>query len=124
MPKPAAKQDDKIVAIDIHLVSGSPMPLPFAGTLDGSFAATVIVQHKLAAVVGSSATNSPAHLPPPGQTFDKPPSNQGVVIAGSATVLFNDRAAARDGDPAMTCNDPADLPAGTVVASSTVIVGG
>ena len=124
MPKPAAKKDDKIVATDVHLVNGAPMPLPFTGTLDGGLSATVIVQHKAAAVVGSSATNSPAHVPPPGKTFDKPPSNRGVVVAGSATVLFNDRPAARDGDPAMTCNDPADLPVGEVVASSTVIIGG
>jgi uncharacterized Zn-binding protein involved in type VI secretion len=124
MPKPAAKKDDKIVATDVHLVNGSPVPLPFTGTIDGSMAATVLVQSQPAAVVGSSATNSPAHVPPPGKTFDKPPSNQGVVVGGSATVLFNDLPAARDGDPAKTCNDPADLPAGTVVASSTVIIGG
>jgi len=31
--------------------------------------------------------------------------------------------AARAGDPAMTCNDPADAPLGTVVASSTVLFG-
>lgn len=124
MPKPAAKEDDKIVATDIHLVNGSPMPLPFRGRIDGNLSATVIVQHKPAAVVGSSATNSPGHLPPPGKTFDKPPTNRGVVVGGSSTVLMNDRAAARDGDPATTCNDPADLRAGTVVASSTVIIGG
>jgi uncharacterized Zn-binding protein involved in type VI secretion len=124
MPKPAAKEDDKILATDIHLVNGSPMPLPFAGTIDGNLSATVIVQHKPAAVVGSSATNSPAHVPPPGKTFDKPPTNRGVVVAGSGTVLINDRAAARDGDPAATCNDPTDLPTGIVVASSTVIIGG
>jgi hypothetical protein len=27
------------------------------------------------------------------------------------------------GDPAMTCNDPADLPGGTVIASGTVLIG-
>jgi uncharacterized Zn-binding protein involved in type VI secretion len=124
MPKPAAKEDDTILATDIHLVNGSPMPLPFTGTIDGSLSATVIVEHKAAAVVGSSATNSPGHLPPPGKTFDKPPTNRGVVVGGSSTVLINDRSAARDGDPAATCNDPTDLPAGTVVASSTVIIGG
>ena len=78
MPKPAAKEDDKILATDIHLVNGSPMPLPFTGTIDGNLSATVIVQHKSAAFVGSSATNLPAHLPPPGKTFDKPPTNKGL----------------------------------------------
>jgi len=27
-------------------------------------------------------------------------------------------------DPALTCNDPADLPAGQVIAVSTVFIGG
>src|SRR6266540_1966467 len=48
----------------------------------------------------------------------------GETQQGSPTVLINDRAAARDGDPAKTCNDPTDLPVGTVVASSSIIVGG
>lgn len=34
------------------------------------------------------------------------------------------RAAARNGDPAKTCNDPEDLRVGTVVATSTVLMGG
>ena len=29
-----------------------------------------------------------------------------------------------DGDTAMTCNDPADMPVGTVIAVGTVMVGG
>ncbi len=124
MPKPAAKADDTIVATDTHSVNGSMVPLPFSGVLDSNLSPTVLVEHKAAAVVGSSATNSPAHVPPPGKTFDKPPSNQGVVVQGSSTVLFNDQPAARDGDAATTCNDPADLPVGKVVASSTVIIGG
>jgi uncharacterized Zn-binding protein involved in type VI secretion len=31
--------------------------------------------------------------------------------------------AARTGDKALTCNDPADQPAGTVVAAGTVMIG-
>jgi uncharacterized Zn-binding protein involved in type VI secretion len=38
-------------------------------------------------------------------------------------VLINGKPAARQGDTALTCNDPADLPAGTVVAAGTVMVG-
>jgi hypothetical protein len=45
------------------------------------------------------------------------------VITGAARVLINNKPAARDSDTAMTCNDPADAPNGTVVASSTVLVG-
>lgn len=124
MAKPAAKADDTIVAIDTHVLNGVPAPLPFQGILDGNLSANVIVQHKPAAMVDSTATNTPAHVPPPGKTFDRPPSNRGIVVAGSGTVIINHRAAARDGDAAKTCNDPVDQPVGRVVAASTVLVGG
>ena len=42
---------------------------------------------------------------------------------GSATVKINGKKAARNGDTAETCNDPSDLPAGTVIASGTVMIG-
>ncbi len=42
---------------------------------------------------------------------------------GSATVRINGKPAARNGDTAITCNDPADLPAGTVIAVGTVMMG-
>ncbi len=120
MPHPAAKEKDKIVATDTHLAQGVPTPMPFSGPLDGNLSPNVLIENKWAAMVDSTATNTPAHTPTP----DKPPSNRGTVIKGSATVLINKRAAARDGDTAKTCNDPADLPVGKVVATSTVIVGG
>jgi uncharacterized Zn-binding protein involved in type VI secretion len=61
---------------------------------------------------------------PQGGPFQKPPSNKGTIQIGSGTVLINGKPAARNGDKAMTCNDPADLPAGTVVAAGTVVIGG
>ncbi|MEP7121281.1 MAG: PAAR domain-containing protein [Byssovorax sp.] len=124
MPKPAAKAKDTIFATDTHLLNGSPMELPFLGIIDGDLSPNVLVEKKYAAMVGTTATNTPVHLAPPGKTFDKPPSNQGVIVGGSGTVLINNRQAARDGDQAKTCNDPKDLPAGLVVAKSTVIIGG
>ncbi len=42
---------------------------------------------------------------------------------GSATVLVNDKPIARNGDATETCNDPSDLPVGTVVAAGTVMSG-
>jgi uncharacterized Zn-binding protein involved in type VI secretion len=42
---------------------------------------------------------------------------------GSATVKINGKMAARNSDTAMTCNDPADLPIGQVVAAGTVFIG-
>ena len=40
------------------------------------------------------------------------------------TVKINGKGAARAGDTAMTCNDPADMPIGKVVAVGTVMIGG
>jgi uncharacterized Zn-binding protein involved in type VI secretion len=46
------------------------------------------------------------------------------VKSGSETVLINHKQAARDDDPAVTCNDPEDKAVGKVVATTrTVFVG-
>ncbi|WP_306463164.1 PAAR domain-containing protein [Solihabitans fulvus] len=76
-----------------------------------------------AATVGSIAMNSPPHVPT-GGPFQVPPTNQGVVAMGSATVLINGKPAARSGDPVNTCNDPAPAPTGVIGGASTVVVGG
>jgi len=131
MGQPAAKQGDRVVATDTHIVMiptpggpvPTPLPHPFLGVLDGGLSADVEVEGKAAAVQGSTATNSPAHVPQ-GGPFQSPPKNRGEVLVGSATVLVNGKPAARNADPAMTCNDPADLPVGQVVAVSTVLIGG
>lgn len=131
MGQPAAKQGDRVVATDTHIVMipspggpvPTPLPHPFLGQLDGSLSADVEIEGKPAAVQGSTATNSPAHVPQ-GGPFQSPPKNRGEVLMGSATVLINGKGVARNADPAMTCNDPADLPVGQVIAAGTVLVGG
>ena len=131
MGQPAAKQGDQVIATDIHIVMipspggpvPTPLPHPFTGMLDNGLSQNVNVQGMPAAVQGSTATNTPAHIPQ-GGPFQKPPSNQATVQIGSATVMINGKPAARNGDTCMTCNDPSDLPAGTIVAASTVMVGG
>jgi uncharacterized Zn-binding protein involved in type VI secretion len=75
-----------------------------------------------AATVGSTAENIPPHIPEEG-TFEVPPTDQGEIITGSESVMINGRPAARNGDTAMTCNDPVDLPVGTVIAEGTVLIG-
>lgn len=118
------------MATDIHIEMvptpggpvPTPLPHPFQGMLDGSLSSNVNVEGKPAAVVGSTATNTPGHLPSSGP-FQKPPGNQAKIIVGSTKVLINGKQAARNGDMALTCNDPADLPAGNVVAVSTVMIG-
>lgn len=131
MGMPAAKQGDKVMASDIHIVMipspggpvPTPLPSPFMGTLDGDLSADVFIEGMAAATVGSTATNTPQHIPV-GGPFQKPPGNKATVMQGSSTVFINGKAAARMGDKALTCNDPADMPAGTVLASGTVFIGG
>jgi uncharacterized Zn-binding protein involved in type VI secretion len=132
MGQPAAKQGDRVVAVDTHIVLvpdgpalvPKPLPHPFSGLLNGGLSADVKIMGKPAAVAGSTAVNSPPHLPtPPGTTFQRPPANKGTVQLGSSTVRINGKPAARTGDKAVTCNDPSDLPVGTVVAAGTVMIG-
>jgi uncharacterized Zn-binding protein involved in type VI secretion len=131
MGQPAAKQGDQVVATDIHIVMipspggpvPTPLPHPFAGQLDGGLSTDVNIEGKPAAVQGSTATNLPAHVPQ-GGPFQQPPKNKGTIQLGSTTVFINGKPAARNGDLALTCNDPADLPAGTVIAAGRVLIGG
>lgn len=133
MGQPAAKQGDQVVATDTHIVLvpspggpvPTPLPHPFSGILDGGLSPDVKVMGLAAATVGSTATNTPPHVPtPPGTAFQKPPANRGTVQTGSGSVRINGKPAARNGDTALTCNDPVDLPVGTVVAAGTVAIGG
>jgi uncharacterized Zn-binding protein involved in type VI secretion len=132
MGQPAAKQGDRIIATDIHIVmvpAGSslvPTPLPhsYSGVIDGSLSSNVKIMGKPAATVDSTGTNTPSHVPQGGPSFQKSPTNKSTIKMGSATVKINGKMAARNGDIAMTCNDPADLPAGKVVAAGTVMIGG
>ena len=131
MGQPAAKKGDQVVATDIHIVMipspggpiPTPLPHPFMGQLDGALSSDVNIEGKPAAVKGSTATNSPSHIPQ-GGTFQKSPANKGTIQLGSGTVLINGKPAARSGDTVMTCNDPSDMPVGTIVASGTVLIGG
>lgn len=132
MGRPAAKQGDFIMATDTHIVMipappgqpvPSPLPSPFIGMLDGNLSANVKIMGRAAATVDTTATNFPPHLPQ-GGPFQKPPANKGTVKMGSLSVKINGKAAARHGDLAVTCNDPADLPLGRVMAAGTVLIGG
>lgn len=133
MGQPAAKQGDQIVATDTHIVMvpappGPPVPIPlphpFTGIINGSLSSDVNIEGKPAATVDSTADNTPAHLPtPPGTAFQSPPANRATIKIGSPTVKINGKMAARNGDTATSCNDPADLPVGQVIAVGTVFIG-
>ena len=131
MGQPAAKQGDQVVGVDTHIIMipappgppvPTPLPHPFSGILQQGLSTDVMIQSMPAAMVNSIAMNIPPHIPQ-GGPFQKPPMNQGKIMMGSATVFINGKQAARAGDTAMTCNDPADAPSGTVVAVSTVLIG-
>jgi uncharacterized Zn-binding protein involved in type VI secretion len=134
MGQPAAKQGDQIVATDTHIVMvpppgpgplvPTPLPHPFTGILNGGLSADVNIMGLPAATVDSTADNVPPHFPtPPGTAFQKPPANKATIKLGSPTVKINGKMAARHGDLATTCNDPADLPVGQVIAVGTVFIG-
>lgn len=133
MGQPAAKQGDQITAVDIHIVMvpspggpvPTPLPHPFAGIIDGKLSSNVKIMGLQAATLGSTATNQPPHLPtPPGTAFQVPPNNRGTIQMGSSTVMINGKPAARMGDQAQTCADPAPNMTGSVVAAGTVLIGG
>lgn len=131
MGQPAAKKGDQVIAVDTHIVMvpmpapvPTPLPHPFTGIINGNLSGNVNIMGLPAATVGSTADNTPPHIPtPPGTMFQKPPTNKATIKMGSPTVKINGQMAARNGDPALTCNDPADLPAGQVIAVGTVMIG-
>ncbi|MCB9101765.1 MAG: PAAR domain-containing protein [Anaerolineales bacterium] len=132
MGQPAAKQGDQIMATDTHIVmvpspggpAPTPLPHPFTGVISGALSSDVKIMGMPAATAGSTADNTPPHIPtPPGTAFQKPPANKATIKLGSQTVKINGKPAARNGDIAETCNDPADLPVGQVIAAGTVFFG-
>jgi len=131
MGQPAAIEGDFIQAVDTHIVMipagpamvPTPLPHPFMGEIDGELSADVNIEGAPAATVDSTATNNPAHIPQ-GASFQSPPSDKGTITMGSTTVNINGKGAARNGDMAETCNDPADMPVGTVIGTAaTVMIG-
>jgi uncharacterized Zn-binding protein involved in type VI secretion len=67
----AAKQGDVVTGTDVHVVLvpspggpvPTPVPLPFSGTITGGCSPDVLVEGRPAAVLGSTATCSPPHVP-------------------------------------------------------------
>lgn len=128
MGPPAARRGDRIVAIDMHLIQPPPpatpviVPHPFSGIVDSALSPNVTIGGAAAATVGSTATNTPPHIPI-GGTFVNPPTNKATVTAGSRSVTINGKAAARAGDRARTCDDTGAA-GGTVVSVGKVFIGG
>ena len=70
MGQPAAKQGDKITAVDIHIIMipspggpvPTPLPHPFNGVIDNGLSPNVKIEGRPAATVNSTATNIPPHI--------------------------------------------------------------
>ncbi|SRR6266508_485577 len=130
MGQPAARMNDPVTAVDTHIIMNpspggpvpTPTPHPFNGKLLNNLSTNVMIDGLAAATQGSIAMNIPPHVPIGAGPFMKPPTNQGTVQMGSTTVLINNKPAARVGDTVMTCNDPVDLPVGTIVSGSTSVL--
>jgi uncharacterized Zn-binding protein involved in type VI secretion len=121
-----------VQAMDTHIVMvpspGGPVPTPtpghpFMGLIDGGLSRNVTIMGMAAATVNSTATNQPPHLPIGGPSFQIPPTNRATIMQGSATVFINGLPAARQGDPALTCDDLVPAPHGQVIAMGTVLIG-
>ena len=130
MGSPAAREGDTISSIaDMYIVAVPtffgpimvPLPHPFKGELTEQLSSDVYIMGKPAATVGSWGHNDPAHVAM-GLHFQREPSNRGSVFMGSTTVRINGQFAARNNDPVLTCNDPVDLPVGTITVAGQVTV--
>jgi uncharacterized Zn-binding protein involved in type VI secretion len=133
----AAKQNDRIHNTDTHVVmvpsASGQTPTPVTGhifdaPITEGLSADVMIDGKPAAVVGSVALTSLAQHPPmaPGVAYQVQPTFEGRITMGSTTVFINGKAAARAGDPALTCNEPPLPPPGSgavQVIESTVNIG-
>ena len=111
MGAPAAVLGDQITATcATHLVpnpaSGVPQPappLPFAAPVTTGTCQTVLVGGLAAVVVGSQGVCTPPHVGlHPADPFMAPPMQVGVVMQGSASVLFGGVPAAKSGSGGVT----------------------
>ena len=122
MGQPAAKKGDRVFAIHNHVVLVPPTPTPtptpfsFNGLIDDALSPDVNIEGQAAATQGSTAINSPQHIPPSG-SFATPPSNMARITGGSASVNINGKPAARMGDAASAC----DLPGAQVIATGGAV---
>ena len=114
MGQPAARQGsigDRL-RTPTWSASAAPAPtsvvLPFQATLTEGLSPDVRIGGLAAAVRGQRGAPTCRRTCPPPGVFTRPPTNQPPCRRASATVRINGRFAARNGDKALTCNDPAD----------------
>ena len=103
-----ARRGDLVTATDVHKTPNGLASFPFSGPLQSDLVSSVVVNGLPVAVNGSVAMN--VLQPHPG-------TNRGTVIA-TRPVTAGGKPVAAQGDMATTCNDPKDLPVGTVNSGS------
>ena len=130
MGSPAAVLGDKIQATcSIHLIpnptTGAPQPgppFPFSSPVTNGCCSTVLIGGTPAVVLGAQGMCTPSHVGlHPSDPFMAPPTQMGVVMKGSSSVLFGGQPAARSGDSCTACGLPGATLMGT---ASTVVIGG
>ncbi len=148
MPQ-AAKFFDPVLGIDLHLVvvppSPAPVPLPhpFIGIVFDVFG--VLISAAISAVfggggpvfvngirIGNTGTEvlGVPHFPTPPGVAPHPsdiPDNEGTIVTGAKTVLFEGSSEGRMGSTVMSCSFPISLPTSlclAVPAGAPVDVGG
>lgn len=128
MGTPAAVMGDRIMGMcaghQIPSPVGAPIPappMPFSSPLLTGLATRVLIGGKPAAVVGSSGFNTPPHAGlHASDPFMLPPTQQGRVVGGSATVLIEGKPAARTGSQCVMCMG---LPGQLAGSAATVLIG-
>jgi uncharacterized Zn-binding protein involved in type VI secretion len=104
----------------------TPTPIPYSATILQGCVNNVLISGKPAAVLGSGLNHVPPHIPPGPPFGPPPPSHDGTVIKGSATVLIGGRPAARMGDTVKVCTTSTPPGTGAITGPSapTVMIGG
>ena len=130
MGQPAAKANDQVVGDRHPHRDGAGRPGAGADAAAASVqrhdqrrhVGSVKIGGQPAAVVGSTADNTPAHIPtPPGVSFQKPPANKATIQMGSAS--GEDRRQSRPRATATRRRPATTRPtrrSGSVVAAGTV----
>jgi uncharacterized Zn-binding protein involved in type VI secretion len=130
MAEPAAVMGDKITGTcSVHLVpnpaTGAPQPappMPFSAPLLQNLATTVQIAGKPAVVVGATGYNTPPHIGlHASDPYMVPTAQVATVAAGSGTVLFDGKPAAKTGSSCTIC---AGLPGTLTGTAATVLIGG
>jgi uncharacterized Zn-binding protein involved in type VI secretion len=123
---PAIVLGDQITGqCPIHIIpnpaTGIPQPsppLPFSAPITVGVCATVMIQGKPAAVVGSTGYNTPPHVGLfPADPFMVPTMQIGTILSGSVTVLFGGQPAATATSSCTCCATP-----GTITPTVTSVL--